>query len=113
MIKSLITLFFIVSLQACSGAEDNSEPPSELVDFSTTAKIVELWSTSVGDGDEQQYLKLYPLMLKDRLVVASRNGDIVALNIETGEKIWQLDLEIILSGGVVNFLELFTFKIRA
>ena len=99
MIKNLLLPFFVFSLYACGGAEDNSEPPAELVEFKTTAQIEELWSASISD-DDQQYLKLYPLMLGDRLIVADRQGKIKALNLKTGDEVWQTDLDIILSGGV-------------
>ena len=59
MIKLLLSFLFI-SLYACGGADDNSEPPAELVDFESTAEVEELWNVSIGSGDEQQYLKLYP-----------------------------------------------------
>jgi len=99
MIKLLLSLLFI-SLYACGGAEDNSEPPAELVDFEATAEVKELWSTSIGDGDEQQYLKLYPLILNDRMIVADRQGSVVALDLETGDEVWVIELDVILSGGV-------------
>ena len=100
MIKHFLLLLLLTSLYACSGAEDNSEPPAELVDFESSIEIEELWSVSIGGGDQQQYLKLYPLMLEDRLIVADRNGEVLAVNLKNGNKIWQVNLDVILSGGV-------------
>ena len=99
MIKLLLSFLFI-SLYACGGADDNSEPPAELVDFESTAEVEELWNVSIGSGDEQQYLKLYPLMLDDRMIVADRQGVVVALDLESGDEVWEIELNTILSGGV-------------
>jgi outer membrane protein assembly factor BamB len=100
MIKNYLLCFLLISLYACGGAKDNTEPPAELVDFEASAEINKLWSSSVGGGDEQQYLRLYPLMLDDRLVIADRKGEVTALNLHTGDVIWSIELDVILSGGV-------------
>lgn len=100
MIKKYLFLSLFVLLSACSGDQDNTEPPAELVDFDASAKIIKLWHTSTGSGVQQQYLKLYPLLLDDRLVVADRSGVITAINLDDGRKLWTTDLEVVLSGGV-------------
>jgi outer membrane protein assembly factor BamB len=100
MIKFFFLSFLTVSLYACGGSADNSEPPAELIDFEATAEVDELWNASIGSGDDQQYLKLYPLMLDDRLIVANRQGEVVAIDLETGDEIWKVELDVVLSGGV-------------
>ena len=72
MIKRFLVFFLLVMLSACSSEEDNSEPPAELVEFTPSAEFVKLWDVSVGSGVQQQYLKLHPLLLEDRLIVADR-----------------------------------------
>ena len=99
MIKQLSLIFLLTTLYACGGS-DNSEPPAELVDFEASVEIEELWNISVGDGDKRQYLKLYPLMLEERLIVADRNGDVIAVDLEQGKTVWEVDLKVVLSGGV-------------
>lgn len=100
MIKKYLILSLFVLLAACSGDQDNTEPPAELVDFLPSAKINKLWNTSTGSGVQQQYLKLFPLLLDDRLIVADRNGVITAINLDDGRKLWTTDLDVVLSGGV-------------
>lgn len=95
----LLVLLVAANLLAC-GDKDNSEPPAELVDFDATATAKKLWSVSIGGGAPQQYLKLYPLLLADRLIAADRNGDVVAVNIENGKVIWRTELDVTISGGV-------------
>ena len=42
------------------GGEDNSDPPSALVEYSPEVKIKEVWKESVGVGADEQTLKLIP-----------------------------------------------------
>lgn len=97
--RYLLILFLAAGLFAC-GEEDNSEPPAELVEFDAGARAEKLWSVSIGGGAAQQYLKLYPLLLADRLIAADRDGDVVAVNAETGKVIWRTELDVTISGGV-------------
>ena len=99
MIKKLCLIGFVLLLSAC-GAEDNAEPPADLVEFKSSLPVEELWSVSIGDGVQQQFLKLYPLMLKDSLVVADRSGRVSRVDMSTGKILWQTDLDTILSAGV-------------
>ncbi|HEY9050438.1 MAG TPA: outer membrane protein assembly factor BamB [Gammaproteobacteria bacterium] len=100
MIRRFILILLLATIAACSSEKDNSEPPAELVEFEPTIQVNKLWDLSTGDGVQQQYLKLYPLILDDRIIVADREGSITAVNIETGKRIWKVDLDLILSAGV-------------
>jgi len=99
-LKHFLIFLFALSVTACGSNEDNSEPPAELVEFEASADINQLWSASVGDGVEQQYLKLYPLLLDDRLIVADKEGEVTALDLETGDELWSVELDVVVSGGV-------------
>ena len=100
MIMRLISVMLLALLAACSSEEDNSEPPAELVEFEASLQVTKLWDVSVGDGVEQQYLKLYPLLLNERLIIADRNGEVRAISTEDGDELWEVDLDVILTGGV-------------
>ena len=99
MIRFLITLFSCLLILSCTDS-DNSEPPAELVDFEESIKINKLWSVSAGSGVDQQYVKLFPLIVDDKIIVADRDGDVAAFNAKTGDELWQVELDVILSGGV-------------
>lgn len=99
MIRILLISLSSLLLVAC-GDTDNSEPPAELVDFTPSFQVKELWSVDTGAGIEQQYLKLTPLILDDRIVVADREGNVSAYTLKSGKQLWEVDLDIILSGGV-------------
>ncbi|MDH5471232.1 MAG: outer membrane protein assembly factor BamB [Gammaproteobacteria bacterium] len=99
-LRLLLLLVPFVLLNSCGSEEDNSEPPSELVDFESSVEIKKLWDVSVGGGVGQHYLKLYPLMLSDRLIVTDRNGSVQAINLDNGHELWSVDLDVVISGGV-------------
>ncbi len=95
----LLPIFVVLGLLAC-GDKDNAEPPADLVDFDASANAEKLWSVSIGGGVAQQYLKLYPLLLTDRLIAADRSGKVAAVNAITGKIIWRVDLDVVITGGV-------------
>lgn len=99
MIRLIFIFFSFLFIAACSD-DDNSEPPAELVDFEETLNVNELWSVNTGSGVEQLFIKLFPLILDKKIVVTDREGIVSAYDLETGDELWQTELEIIISGGV-------------
>jgi len=99
MIRFLLVTFSTLLLISC-GESDNSEPPAELVDFQQTLEIQELWSADTGNGVGQQFVKLFPFITDDKIVVADREGDVTAYNLSTGEELWSIELDTVISGGV-------------
>ncbi len=103
MIRYILILAFIIPgsffMSACSD-DDNAEPPAELVDFKQTLKVEKLWSVGTGNGVGQQFIKLFPLILSDRVVVTDRDGNISAYDLETGKTLWKTSLDVSVSGGV-------------
>lgn len=89
----------MLSLYAC-GETDNSEPPAELVDFKRSLDVKELWSADTGSGVDQLFVKLFPLILEDTIVVTDRQGTVISFDLNTGKELWQTELDIIISGGV-------------
>ncbi len=99
MIRNLLFIIAALLLVGC-GETDNSEPPAELVDFDASLQVEELWSVDIGIGVDQQYLKIYPLILDDKIIVADREGTVSAFALSDGDRLWETELETILSGGV-------------
>ncbi|MCW8957150.1 MAG: outer membrane protein assembly factor BamB [Gammaproteobacteria bacterium] len=100
MIRRFLFVSVFLLLAACSSEEDNTEPAAEIVEFTATEQFTRLWDEQVGDGINQQYLKLYPLLLDDHLVIADRSGVVSSLNLNNGKTLWKLYLDSILTGGV-------------
>ncbi|MFW2373476.1 MAG: outer membrane protein assembly factor BamB, partial [Gammaproteobacteria bacterium] len=63
MIRRLCLISVFLLLAACGSEEDNTEPAAELVEFTATESFIYLWDKQIGEGVNQQYLKLYPLLL--------------------------------------------------
>ena len=99
MIRYSLIILFVFSVSACSDS-DNTEPPAELVDFKPSLEINELWSTRTGTGVEQIYVKLFPLIVENAVIVTDREGLVSAYNIDDGNELWQTELNTIISGGV-------------
>lgn len=108
--KKLIVLTLLGSLiSACGvtekvtdafgGDEDNATPPTPLREINTTARIIEKWSENT-DGAGEQYLKLTPAISDSQVYVATNDGDVEALDAETGRTIWDIKLKKVeITGG--------------
>jgi outer membrane protein assembly factor BamB len=100
MPRLLIAALLVVFLSGCSmfGAKDNADPPAELVDFEASLKIESLWDVSVADSDEQ-FLSIRPAVRYGKLYLADPEGQVLALDAETGEVIWRRETDAPVSGG--------------
>lgn len=105
--RILPLLFFTLLLSGCSSMnpidwfadEDNSEPPAELVEMEDSVSATIRWSASISDGADEQRVKLVPYVDKGRVYAASRNGEVRALDAESGRPLWSRDTELEISGG--------------
>ncbi len=78
---------------------DNQEPPAELTEIQPRIQITTLWKKEVGDGSENQHLRLVPALYRGRILVADSEGLVTSLNSESGAQVWQVNTEAPLSGG--------------
>ncbi|MCF7980514.1 MAG: outer membrane protein assembly factor BamB [Pseudomonadales bacterium] len=114
MLRLTIALLLVSSVTACGFlggiiADDDEGPkPAPLVNFDAELKIKTVWSTGVGDGVGEKYIKLVPAVDEGKVFIADVNGQVMALNRETGKSIWRVKLREPVSGGVgVGFGYLF------
>lgn len=77
------------------------DPPAELPVLDKTRQLEPeiVWSRDVGSGSDDQYLQLRPWIEADRVYVANHAGDVQALDIENGKKVWSVDTKLSISGG--------------
>ena len=101
-------LMLSVMLQACSVVDDyflgkdNTPKPSPLPQLQGQLKLNELWSTSVGrrtNNQEGTYYKLQPVLFDKRLYLANPNGQVMALDSESGTLLWMTQLKQNLISG--------------
>lgn len=97
--RFIILLFSVIWLTACA-KEDNSEPPAELIEFEQTLEVKKLWSVGTGDGVGELFVKISPLISNDKIVVTDRNGHVSAYDLVAGKKLWDTELNVLVSGGV-------------
>ncbi len=96
-------LLATMALSACGlfGDDDDEKElePVELVDIETKIDVRRLWSAKVGDQAEFLRLALRPAGDGNRIYAASRDGNVVAFEPESGRQVWRNRLEIELSAG--------------
>lgn len=81
------------------GGEDNTEPPTPLIEIETLVEIIELWSKDTGKGSTKQFLKLTPSHSQGKVFVADVNGNLASLDANNGHTLWENDADLTISGG--------------
>jgi outer membrane protein assembly factor BamB len=95
-------------LYACSNlnpmnwlsGNDDEEKPAELVNFPEEVRLRRLWSVNVGNGQGDKYNRLKTTIDNDVIYAASNNGTVMALNRENGNRLWRINLDYEITGGV-------------
>ncbi|RCU48798.1 MULTISPECIES: outer membrane protein assembly factor BamB [Corallincola] len=89
-------LLFAVSLVAVSGCslfgDDDEIKIAELPDIEMQFEADVIWDYQVGDGVGEYYSRLRPAVAYGKLFAASRFGDVVAIDLESGYEVWQQDV---------------------
>jgi outer membrane protein assembly factor BamB len=95
-------LLVLGGLMACgsNSAKDELTEPMELVDFEQQVELDKLWSRDVGSGQGNKFNRLQPAIDGDVIYVADADGDVLALDRISGKKIWSVDIDAEVTGGV-------------
>lgn len=79
----------LLSLSSCSlFSKKTGNEPMELVDFKATVKLDKVWSHGIGDGQSKGFTSLTPAIDGDKIYAVDYQGLLVAMNAETGKKLW-------------------------
>lgn len=99
--RTLLLLWLAMLVSSCGifGGKDDELPPAELLRFKSTLDVKKVWSARVGKGSEALRLSLMPAGDGTRIYAASRDGNVVALDPETGRRQWLVELDLTLSSG--------------
>ncbi len=106
MIRTILPLLLMLLSSGCSwigsylAGTDNSTPPAELVAIAQPIPIQKLWDAQVGSGAGKAFIKLAPAVGQGRVYAAGHDGNVVALDAETGRALWTVDTGLELSAGV-------------
>jgi outer membrane protein assembly factor BamB len=88
-----------LGVSGCS-TTDTFEQPVPVPDVDSTVEFKTVWSKSVGDGHDGDFLYLSPLNAGDTVYAASADGELLAMDAETGKLQWERDLEDRIFAGV-------------
>ena len=80
--------------------EEDTTAPVELERVDTKVKLKKQWSTKIGDGQGDGFYKITPTLVDGVLYVASSDGEVAAISAADGDRLWRVELERPLSGGV-------------
>jgi outer membrane protein assembly factor BamB len=89
----------LLALAAGCSQDKDVEKPAELVDFEPSASVARIWSVSAGGGGGALRAGLAPAIVGDRVFVAGRGGDVLALQAADGKTVWRSRTKAPLTGG--------------
>ncbi|TYK67385.1 outer membrane protein assembly factor BamB [Colwellia echini] len=91
--KVLAILLLSSTLFACSSSdEDESTKVAELTELENAFEVEVLWDRDIGEGVQDYFSRIKPIIAYDKVYSASRMGYVMALEKDTGDTIWKVDL---------------------
>ena len=105
MLAPFVTLFSVLALSGCGAlggflGDDEDEPtPAKLEAFEPATDVRTLWSRRAASGEGGQRLELRSTLAEGRVYVAGHDGDVAAYDPFTGERLWEADTGVPVSGG--------------
>ncbi len=105
--RALCLLMLALALVACGGSRvskrENIQPPAELVDFEATADVERVWSRSIGEGEGRMGLRQRPAAGDGKLFFGTVEGEVVALDAQSGREAWAQEFEGLRFAGAPGF----------
>ena len=107
LFRLLTTSVLLLLISGCStfqewfgSEEEDATAPVELERIDTKVKLKKQWSNKIGDGQGDGFYKITPTLVDGVLYVASSDGEVAAISAADGDRLWRVELERPLSGGV-------------
>ena len=104
LFRSSLTLLLALSLSACSlfsSKDVEVKTPKALQPLiEEQVKLVKVWSRSVGRKAGSSFASLKPAVNGDQVFVTGADGEVSALERDTGKVIWRKNLDVKVGGGV-------------
>lgn len=99
----LLFALLLVSLAACSSNDKKEQQdigPKALEGIDEEISLSQQWRHQVGTGMGKAYARLQPAIEGDVIYVASANGLVEALSLETGDQVWTSNVETEITAAV-------------
>jgi len=81
-------------LAACSGGQDNSEPPAPLTDIDDEIALTLNWKLDTRAAANRASYRLRPLLLGNRVYSIDTGGTVVCVDVASGKRLWRYDTEL-------------------
>ena len=100
-----VMLLAALAVSGCSaisgllGSEEDEPKPAELEPFEPEVEVRTLWSRRAASGEKEQRLELRAALAEGRVYAAGHDGDVAAYDPFTGERLWESDSDIPITGG--------------
>lgn len=102
-------LLCAVLLSGCSFfSKKTGQEPMDLESFKETAKLSEVWSSGVGNGQGIGLTQLTPAIDGDKIYTVDHEGVVTALNRQNGKKLWSTKVTKEFSGWMGSLV--YSFK---
>lgn len=95
-VRKVLLVLAAAILTGCSWFGDDEEDlrePKVLEGFKSEVELYKLWSAGIGEGAENRQTSMVPVIQGSRIFAASVDGEIVALNLTSGKRIWKTRLK--------------------
>lgn len=105
--RPLLLILLVLLLPGCANlnplnwfSDDEVNPPVELEEITPLVSLRRDWSVTVGNGQGDIYNELVPALDGDSIYAISENGNVVAVDVESGDIRWETRLDDTVTGGV-------------
>ena len=92
-LKHSLVIAAALGLSGCSIFGDEELSYKELQPFNASVQPSVQWDAGAGDGIGEFFSRLNPTVVGDHVVVADRQGMLMAFNRANGNRVWERDLQ--------------------
>jgi outer membrane protein assembly factor BamB len=94
-LKHLLLVPLIMVLASCSvfRSDENLNEPVDLQRVDSQIEVDRLWRHDVGSGPDEIHPSVYPAIDGDQMFVGDRSGQVTAIDLTTGRRLWQEELD--------------------
>ncbi len=92
-----------MSVTACSmfsSDEEEVRKPKSLTELKADIQLTEVWSRDIGEGSKGSLERLVPSISGEVIYTVGTEGNVTALNRETGKVLWSKELKVKVGGGI-------------